>query len=70
MFIVGGLLSEVRLEGATWGLYFFLEGAVCFYEDREEKNENEMKKNRERKITGYFFKNNCGVLNGTPMLWT
>ena len=42
MFIVGGLLSEVRLEGATWGLYFFLEGAVCFYEDREEKNENEM----------------------------
>ena len=59
----------VRLEGATWGLYSFtLEDAVRLYGDREEKNENKMKKTRERKITGYFFKNNCGVLIGTPML--
>ena len=70
-FIVGGLISVVRHEGATLGLYFFLlKDAVCLYGDREEKNENKIKKKRERKITGYFLKNNCGVLIGTPMLQT
>ena len=60
-FIVGGLLSVVRLEGATWGLYSFtLEDAVRLYGDREEKNENKMKKTRERKITGYFLKTIVG----------